>query len=85
MKYDDDDYDISYPAEEFQSFDFDESEDDWYDYEQDALSEQVEKEVTLLEELIIRAALDGQPVEVVDRMEDELDLLMMDYHKKRNR
>ena len=85
MKYDDDDYDISYPAEEFPSFDFDESEDDWYDYKQDALSEQVEKEVTLLEELIIRAALDGQPVEVVDRMEDELDLLMMCYHKKRNR
>lgn len=78
--YDLDDYDTFENHDDYSSFDLDEDELDMYDYEVQDKVDQLEFEVALLEQQIIQAATDGCSSDYIDRLEDELELLTLDYH-----
>lgn len=78
--YDLDDYDTFENPDDYCNFDVDEDELDLYDYEVQAKVDQLEFEVAMLEQHIIQAAIDGGSSDYIDRLEDELELLTMDYH-----
>jgi uncharacterized protein YecA (UPF0149 family) len=82
-EYDEDDYTIEKHCDTFFDFTVDEDGNDLYDDRNTEKLDQVEFEMSLLEQFIVQAAIDGVDVEYIERLEDELELLAMDYHKLR--
>ena len=79
--YDDDDYDVTYLQGSDSIFDdMDDDGRDLYDHDQEIRLELLENEIAKLEELIIRASMDDALPHTIERLEDELDLLTMDYN-----
>lgn len=79
--YDIDDYDLTHLQDSFAYFELDEEEDDMYTYDNDDKRDQLEHEMSTLETFIVQAAVDGADADTIERMEDELELLTLDYHK----
>lgn len=79
--YDDDDYDVTHLQGSDSIFDdMDDDGRDMYDHDQEIRLEHLENEIAKLEELIIRASMDDALPHTIERLEDELDLLTMDYN-----
>ena len=81
MEYDVDDYDLTRVQDTFADFDLDDEEDDMYDFDNNDKRDQLEYEMSVLESFIVQAAVDGADADTIERMEDELELLTLDYHK----
>ena len=81
MEYDVDDYDLTRVQDTFADFDLDEEEYDMYDFDNNDKRDQLEYEMSVLESFIVQAAVDGADADTIERMEDELELLTLDYHK----
>ena len=79
--YDIDDYDLTHLQDSFAYFELDEEEDDMYTYDNDDKRDQLEYEMSTLETFIVQAAVDGADAGTIERMEDELELLTLDYYK----
>lgn len=79
--YDIDDYDLTHLQDSFAYFELDEEEDDMYTYDNDDKRDQLEHEMSTLETFIVQAAVDGADADTIERMEDELELLTLDYYK----
>jgi len=78
--YDDDDYSTEKHLG-FSDFTVDEDENDMYDFDTNDMRDQLEYEMSVLESFIVQAAIDGADANTIERMEDELELLTLDYHK----
>lgn len=79
--YDIDDYDLTHLQDEYAIFDLDEEEDDMYTFDNNDKRDQLEYEMSRLETFIVKAAVDGADADTIERLEDELELLTLDYHK----
>jgi hypothetical protein len=79
--YDIDDYDLTRVQDTFADFDLDEEEDDMYAFDNNDKRDQLEYEMSVLESFIVQAAVDGADPDTIERLEDELELLTLDYHK----
>ena len=84
MEYDDDDYSISVDTlyssvDYFNSLDDDER-DQYDDFKQIAL-EELESRLILAEEQILAAYKDGADSNHLERLEDERELLLMEYNR----
>ena len=79
--YDIDDYDLTHLQDSFAYFELDEEEEDMYTYDNDDKRDQLEYEMSTLETFIVQAAVDGADAGTIERMEDELELLTLDYYK----
>ena len=81
--YDEDDYSLDHIQDTYAIFDLDEDENDMYDFDTNDMRDQLEYEMSVLESFIVRAAIDGADADTIERMEDELELLTLDYHNLR--
>jgi hypothetical protein len=81
MEYDIDDFDLARVQCTFTDFDLDEEEDDMYDFDNNDKRDQLEYEMSLLGSFIVQAAADGEDAQYIERLEDELEILTLDYHK----
>ena len=79
--YDIDDYDLTHLQDSFAYFELDEEEEDMHTYDNDDKRDQLEYEMSVLESFIVQAAIDGADANTIERMEDELELLTLDYYK----
>lgn len=79
--YDIDDYDLTHLQDSFAYFELDEEEEDMHTYDNDDKRDQLEYEMSSLESFIVQAAVDGADSDTIERLEDELELLTLDYHK----
>tara|TARA_R110000737_G_scaffold281599_2_gene288211 strand:- start:378 stop:638 length:261 start_codon:yes stop_codon:yes gene_type:complete len=80
--YDYDDYDLTHTQDAGSVFaDIDEDAMDMYDHDRELRLEQLEYEIAKLEGLIILASIEDEVHHVIDRLEDELDLLTMNYNE----
>lgn len=81
MEYDSDDYELACVNYTFAPYSIAELEDELYDYEHLYKLDQIEYEMSLLEACIVQEAKDGSDAATIERMEDELELLKLDYNK----
>lgn len=79
--YDIDDYDLTHLQDSFAYFELDEEEEDMHTYDNDDKRDQLEHEMSTLETFIVQAAVDGADSDTIERLEDELELLTLDYYK----
>lgn len=79
--YDIDDYDLTHLQDSFAYFELDEEEEDMHTYDNNDKRDQLEYEMSSLESFIVQAAIDGADANTIERLEDELELLTLDYHK----
>lgn len=79
--YDIDDYDLTHLQDSFAYFELDEEEEDMHTYDNDDKRDQLEYEMSTLETFIVQAAVDGADSDTIERLEDELELLTLDYYK----
>jgi len=79
--YDIDDYDLKHLQDSFAYFELDEEEEDMHTYDNNDKRDQLEYEMSTLETFIVQAAVDGADSDTIERLEDELELLTLDYYK----
>jgi len=79
--YDIDDYDLTHLQDSFAYFELDEEEEDMHTYDNNDKRDQLEYEMSTLETFIVQAAVDGADSDTIERLEDELELLTLDYYK----
>jgi len=79
--YDDDDYGLYSVKDASDIFNDIEDLTDDYDHDKELRLDQLMGDISNLEGFIIQAAIDGEPPAYIGRLEDELELLTLDYYK----
>jgi hypothetical protein len=79
--YDDDDFALADPTESIGNFDLSSDELDQYDDHKVIFLEQLEYRVQLAEEQVVNAYYTGADPDHIERLEDELEILSIDYFK----
>ena len=79
--YDIDDYDLTHLQDSFAYFELDEEEEDMHTYDNNDKRDQLEYEMKKKKRYIVQTAVDGADPDTIERLEDELELLTLDYHK----
>lgn len=82
FNYDDDDYELDHISDDFMDgFTLEDEELDQYEDVEYGLLDELTYQIRYAEEQIVSALRDGEGSDGLERLEDELELLLIDYHR----